>query len=68
MQECEGKMTDEEKAVYEIGLEINDSTTSHNNNHAIHLKSKTENVEKLLIMAEKFLERHKCETEDRKHL
>ena len=61
-------MDDEEKTVYEVGLEINDSTTSHNNNHAIHLKSKTENVEKLLIMAEKFLERHKCETEDRKHL
>ena len=61
-------MDDEEKTVYEVGLEINDSTTSHNNNHAIHLKSKTENVEKLLIMAEKFLERHKCETEGRKHL
>ena len=61
-------MDDEEKTVYEVGLEINDSTTSHNNNHAIHLKSKTENVEKLLIMAEKILERHKCETEDRKHL
>jgi len=64
-------MTDEvanESVAYEVGLEINDSTTSHNNNHAIHLKSKTENVEKLLIMAEAFLKRHKSSTEDRKHL
>jgi hypothetical protein len=54
--------------VYEVELEINDSTTSHNNNHAIHLRSKTENVEKLLVMAEEFLNRHKCASEDKKHL
>ena len=49
----------EEEVYYEVGLEINDSTTSHNKNHAIHLKSKTESTEKLLAMAEEFLDRHK---------
>jgi len=55
-----------DETFFEVGLEINDSTTAHNKNHAIHLKSKTECTEKLLEMAEAFLDRHKVPAIDSK--
>lgn len=57
-----------DETFFEVGLEINDSTTAHNKNHAIHLKSKTESTEKLLKMAEAFLDRHKVPSVDTKSL
>ena len=36
-------------AVNEIQIEINDSSSSHNNNFAISLKSKNVDVDKLLL-------------------
>ena len=51
--------TDDSGSVNEIRIEINDSNTSHNNNFAISLKSKTTDVDKLLPMAREWIKDHK---------
>ena len=45
--------------LYEIQIEINDSSSSHNNNFAILLKSKNVDVDKLLPMAKQWIKEHK---------
>ena len=45
--------------VNEIQIEINDSSSSHNNNFAISLKSKNVDVDKLLPMAKQWIKEHK---------
>ena len=42
----------DEKITNELRIEINDSSSTHNNNFAITLKSKNVDVDKLLPMAE----------------
>ena len=46
-------------SVNEIVIEINDSSSSHNNNFAISLKSKNVDVDKLLPMAKQWIKEHK---------
>ena len=48
-----------ENGVNEIKLEINDSSSTHNNNFAITLKSKNVDVDKLLPMAKQWVTEHK---------
>ncbi len=49
-------------SVNEIRLEINDSSSTHNNNFAITLKSKNVDVDKLLPMAKQWVIEHKQKT------
>lgn len=46
-------------ALNEIKLEINDSSSTHNNNFSITLKSKNVDVDKLLPMAKQWVVEHK---------
>ena len=56
----EEKMTEnDETSVNEIRIEINDSSSSHNNNFAITLKSKNVDVDKMLPMAKQWVMEHK---------
>ena len=48
-----------ENNVNEIRIEINDSSSTHNNNFAITLKSKNVDVDKLLPMAKQWVTEHK---------
>ena len=48
--------------VNEIQIEINDSSSTHNNNFAITLKSKNVDVDKLLPMAKQWIYEHKQKT------
>ena len=48
-----------ENSVNEIRIEINDSSSTHNNNFAITLKSKNVDVDKLLPMAKQWVTEHK---------
>ena len=52
----------DEKTVNEIRIEINDSSSTHNNNFAITLKSKNVDVDKLLPMAKQWVTEHKQKT------
>ena len=45
--------------VNEIVIEINDSSSSHNNNFAITLKSKNVDVDALLPLAKQWIKEHK---------
>ena len=45
--------------VNEIQIEINDSSSSHNNNFAITLKSKNVDVDALLPLAKQWIKEHK---------
>ena len=45
--------------VNEIVIEVNDSSSSHNNNFAITLKSKNVDVDRLLPMAKEWITEHK---------
>ena len=59
---CQGSKRMEESNdtnVNEIRLEINDSSSTHNNNFAITLKSKNVDVDKLLPMAKQWVVEHK---------
>jgi len=56
---CLGEKMKEENDTNEVKIEINDSNPTHNNNHSITLKSKTTDVDKLLPMAQKWLDEHK---------
>ena len=53
---------DNEPAVNEIKIEINDSSSTHNNNFAITLKSKNTDVNQLLSMAKQWVTEHKQKT------
>ena len=46
----------------EIVIEINDSSSTHNNNFAITLKSKKVDVDELLPMAKEWVIEHKQKT------
>ena len=48
-----------EKSVNEIRIEINDSSSTHNNNFAITLKSKNVDVDTMLPMAKQWIMEHK---------
>ena len=52
-------MIQEENDTNEVKIEINDSNPTHNNNHSITLKSKRYDVDKLLPMAQKWLDEFK---------
>ena len=53
---------DNEPTVNEIKIEINDSSSTHNNNFAITLKSKKTDVGPLLSMAKQWVTEHKQKT------
>ena len=56
----ERKMSENnEKSVNEIRIEINDSSSTHNNNFAITLKSKNVDVDTMLPMAKQWVMEHK---------
>ncbi len=63
MKDCSDVTTNAKEsndtAVNEIQIEINDSSSSHNNNFAISLKSKNVDVDKLLPMAKEWIKEHK---------
>ena len=48
-----------ENNVNEIKIEINDSSSTHNNNFAITLKSNNVDVDKLLPLAKQWVIEHK---------
>ena len=48
-----------DSTVNEIQIEINDSSSTHNNNFAITLKSKNVDVDRLLPMAKQWIKDHK---------
>ncbi len=48
-----------EKDANEIRIEVNDSSSTYNNNFAITLKSKNIDVDNLLPLAEKWITDHK---------
>ena len=52
-------MKQEENDTNEVKIEVNDSNQTHNNNHSITLRSKKTDVDKLLPMAEKWLQEFK---------
>ena len=49
------KSDKDEKTTNELRIEITDSSSTHNNNFAISLKSKNVDVDKLLLMAEQWI-------------
>ena len=49
-------------SVNEIQIETNDSSSTHNNNFAITLKSKNVHVDRLLPMAKQWIKEHKQKT------
>ena len=53
------KSNKNEKDVNEIRIEVNDSSSTYNNNFAITLKSKNIDVDNLLPLAEKWITDHK---------
>ncbi len=53
---------EKENNTNEIRIEINDSSSSHNNNFAIMLKSKNIDVDDLLPMAKEWVKEHKQKT------
>jgi len=66
MKECKDTPTSAEERndpnVNEIVIEVNDSSSSHNNNFAITLKSKNVDVDRLLPMAKEWITEHKQKT------
>ena len=63
MKECSGATANAKESndtsVNEIVIEINDSSSSHNNNFAITLKSKNVDVDALLPLAKQWIKEHK---------
>jgi len=49
----------DEKAVNEIRIEVNDSSSTHNNNFAITIKSRRVDVDELLPLAKQWIKEHK---------
>ncbi len=66
MKECKNTPTSAKERndsnVNEIVIEVNDSSSSHNNNFAITLKSKNVDVDRLLPMAKEWITEHKQKT------
>ena len=66
MKECKDTPTSakerNDQNVNEIVIEVNDSSSSHNNNFAITLKSKNVDVDRLLPMAKEWITEHKQKT------
>ena len=66
MKGCKEKPTSAKERndpnVNEIVIEVNDSSSSHNNNFAITLKSKNFDVDRLLPMAIEWITEHKQKT------
>ena len=66
MKECKDTPTSAEERndpnVNEIVIEVNDSSSTHNNNFAITLKSKNVDVDRLLPMAKEWIKEHKQKT------
>ena len=66
MKECKNTPTSanerNDSNVNEIVIEVNDSSSSHNNNFAITLKSKNVDVDRLLPMAKEWITEHKQKT------
>ena len=66
MKECSDATTNAKESsdasVNEIVIEINDSSSTHNNNFAIILKSKNVDVDRLLPMAKQWIKEHKQKT------
>ena len=63
MKECSDATANAQKSndtsVNEIVIEINDSSSTHNNNFAITLKSKNVDVDALLPLAKQWIKEHK---------
>ncbi|GIT56100.1 MAG: hypothetical protein Ct9H300mP17_12590 [Candidatus Nitrosopelagicus sp.] len=63
MKECSDATANAKESsdasVNEIVIEINDSSSSHNNNFAITLKSKNVDVDALLPLAKQWIKEHK---------
>ena len=63
MKKCSDATTNAKESsdasVNEIVIEINDSSSSHNNNFAITLKSKNVDVDALLPLAKQWIKEHK---------
>jgi len=49
----------DEAAVNEIRIEVNDSSSTHNNNFAITMKSRRVDVDELLPLAKQWIKEHK---------
>ncbi len=47
-----------DKTVNEIKIEVNDSSSTHNNNFAISLKSKNMDVDRLLPLVKQWIKEH----------
>ena len=66
MKECTNNSLSSQEtndtSVNEIVIEVNDSSSSHNNNFAITLKSKNVDVDRLLPMAKEWITEHKQKT------
>ena len=66
MKECKNTPTSAKERndsnVNEIVIEVNDSSSTHNNNFAITLKSKNVDVDRLLPMAKQWIKEHKQKT------
>ena len=66
MKECTNNSPSSQETndpnVNEIVIEVNDSSSTHNNNFAITLKSKNVDVDRLLPMAKEWITEHKQKT------
>ena len=66
MKECTNNSLSSQEtndtSVNEIVIEVNDSSSTHNNNFAITLKSKNVDVDRLLPMAKEWIMEHKQKT------
>ena len=66
MKGCKNNLSKSQESndpsVNEIVIEVNDSSSSHNNNLAITLKSKNVDVDRLLPMAKQWIKEHKQKT------
>ena len=66
MKECSDATANAKESsdasVNEIVIEVNDSSSTHNNNFAITLKSKNVDVDRLLPMAKDWIMEHKQKT------
>ena len=56
------KLRINDKTANEIRIEVNDSSSTHNNNFAITMKSKNVDVDDLLPMAKQWIKEHKEKT------
>jgi len=66
MKECTNNSPSSQETndpnVNEIVIEVNDSSSTHNNNFAITLKSKNVDVDRLLPLAKEWITEHKQKT------